>query len=162
GRRMTTVVTTERRRRQRSALVVAQFRFQQRQFWRNRQSAMFSFVMPVLFVVLFGLLFRGSDTADTGGIPYSAFFVAGMSGVVLAGRAVVAKIGVAVTDSISTAASAPAVIQVPFLVRRFATGGFCPYRHEREPAKTGASIVPLGWLIDAPRAGEVSVGCLHA
>jgi len=80
---MTTVVTTERRRRQRSALVVAQFRFQQRQFWRNRQSAMFSFVMPVLFVILFGLLFRGSDTADTGGIPYSAFFVAGMIGVSL-------------------------------------------------------------------------------
>jgi ABC-2 type transport system permease protein len=65
------------------ALSVAQFRLQQRQFWRNRQSAVFSFGLPILFVVLFGVLFRSNGTGDTGGVPYTSYFVAGMIGISL-------------------------------------------------------------------------------
>jgi ABC-2 type transport system permease protein len=67
----------------RSALTVAQLRLEQKLFWRNRQSAVFSFGLPVLFVVLFGLLFKGNGTGGTGGVPYTAYFVAGMIGVAL-------------------------------------------------------------------------------
>src|SRR5881394_937033 len=70
-------------RRSLAALTAAQFRLQQRQFWRNRQSAVFSFGLPVMFVILFGLLFRGNGTIATGGVSYSAYFVAGMIGVSL-------------------------------------------------------------------------------
>src|ERR1700682_482003 len=65
------------------ALTVTQFRLQQRLFWRNRQSAVFSFGLPVLFVILFGLLFRGNGTVGTGGVPYTSYFVAGMIGISL-------------------------------------------------------------------------------
>ena len=66
-----------------AALVMAQFRLQQRQFWRNRQSAVFSFGLPVMFVLLFGMLFRGNSTEGTGGVSYTSYFVAGMIGVSL-------------------------------------------------------------------------------
>jgi ABC-2 type transport system permease protein len=65
------------------SLMWSQFRLQQRQFWRNRQSAVFSFALPVLFVILFGLLFRNTGTSGTGGIAYTAYFVAGMIGISL-------------------------------------------------------------------------------
>jgi ABC-2 type transport system permease protein len=65
------------------ALTATQFRLQQRLFWRNRQSAVFSFGLPVLFVIIFGLLFRGNGTTGTGGVPYTSYFVAGMIGVSL-------------------------------------------------------------------------------
>ena len=65
------------------ALTWSQLRLQQRLFWRNRQAAVFSFGLPVLFVILFGLLFRNNGTAGTGGVPYTAYFVAGMIGVAL-------------------------------------------------------------------------------
>src|ERR1700730_16440041 len=64
-------------------MTASQFRLQQRLFWRNRQSAVFSFGLPVLFVVLFGLLFRGNSTSGTGGVSYTSYFVAGMIGVSL-------------------------------------------------------------------------------
>jgi len=64
-------------------LTFAQFRLQQRLFWRNRQSAVFSFGLPILFVVLFGLLFRSNGTSGTGGVAYTSYFVAGMIGISL-------------------------------------------------------------------------------
>ena len=64
-------------------LTGSQFRLQQRLFWRNRQSAVFSFGLPVLFVVIFGLLFRGIGNGGTGGVPYTSYFVAGMIGISL-------------------------------------------------------------------------------
>ena len=57
------------------SLMWSQFRLQQRQFWRNRQSAVFSFALPVLFVILFGLLFRNTGTSGTG--PYTFQITAG-------------------------------------------------------------------------------------
>ena len=78
-----TAVDTQRSSLSRGALVLAQFRLQQRQFWRNRQSAVFSFGLPVMFVILFGLLFENTSTVGTGGVSYSSYFVAGMIGVSL-------------------------------------------------------------------------------
>jgi ABC-2 type transport system permease protein len=66
-----------------SAMTFAQLRLEQKVFWRNRQSAVFSFALPVVFVVLFGLLFQGVNTGGTGGTPYTSYFVAGMIGIAL-------------------------------------------------------------------------------
>ena len=66
-----------------AARTVAQLRLEQKIFWRNRQSAVFSFGLPVVFVVLFGLLFQGNSTGGTGGVPYTSYFVAGMIGIAL-------------------------------------------------------------------------------
>jgi ABC-2 type transport system ATP-binding protein len=67
--------TFGRRRRMsasQAALAGAQLRLEQKLFWRNRQSAVFSFGLPVVFVILFGLLFQGNGTVGTGGVPYTA------------------------------------------------------------------------------------------
>src|SRR5258708_36617868 len=62
-------------------LTLAQLRLEQRNFWRNRQSAAFSFGMPLMLVVLLGGLFKGLAPVGVGGASYASYFVAGMVGV---------------------------------------------------------------------------------
>jgi len=66
---MTAAVAAARqpaRRRNTMRLVVHQVRYEQLSFWRNPQSAVFTFIFPVVFVVIMGALF--------GGIRRSAYF----------------------------------------------------------------------------------------
>ena len=65
---MTTATLTgpRPRRRNRLGLVIHQVRYEQLSFWRNPQSAVFTFVFPVLFVAIMGALF--------GGVGKSAYF----------------------------------------------------------------------------------------
>jgi ABC-2 type transport system permease protein len=53
---MTTV--TYQTRRSDAALVWHQVRYEQLSFWRNPQSAFFTFVFPVVIITIFGVLFR--------------------------------------------------------------------------------------------------------
>jgi ABC-2 type transport system permease protein len=64
-------------------LVGAQFRLEQRNFWRNRQSASFSFGMPIMIVLFLGGLFHDTGTVGVNGTPFKSYFVAGMVGVAL-------------------------------------------------------------------------------
>ena len=63
---MTAVIAAGHARRERHdlALLIHQVRYEQLSFWRNRQNAIFTFVLPVLFVVIMGALFRGSGTSS--------------------------------------------------------------------------------------------------
>ncbi len=65
------------------ALTTSQFRLEQKMFWRNRQAAAFNFALPVIFVVMFSLLFRSNGPVGSDSVPYTAYFVAGMIGVSL-------------------------------------------------------------------------------
>ncbi|MDX6510750.1 MAG: type transport system permease protein, partial [Gaiellaceae bacterium] len=56
------------------ALAVRQLAWEQRLFWRNRQAAIFTFVLPV-GLLAFGLLGRHSNVD---GHPYPYFFVPGL------------------------------------------------------------------------------------
>ena len=59
---MTVAVANARqagRRRNPARLVAHQVRYEQLSFWRNPQSAVFTFVFPVVFVVIIGALFGG-------------------------------------------------------------------------------------------------------
>lgn len=50
--------------------------YEQVSFWRNPQSAVFTFVFPVVFVVIMGALFGGSDTsAYFGGLSALEYYV---------------------------------------------------------------------------------------
>ena len=53
---MTTVAAG---RRPAGLLVAHQVRYEQLSFWRNRQNAIFTFVFPVVFIVILGALFHG-------------------------------------------------------------------------------------------------------
>ena len=65
---MTTAVLAARppRRRSNLRLVVHQIGYEQLSFWRNPQSAIFTFVFPVLFVTIMGALF--------GSVGHSSYF----------------------------------------------------------------------------------------
>jgi ABC-2 type transport system permease protein len=51
-------------RRNDLALVWHQIRYEQLSFWRNPQSAFFTFAFPVVIIMIFGALFRGADVSS--------------------------------------------------------------------------------------------------
>ncbi len=59
-------------------LAVRQVRYEHRSFWRNHSRAFFSFVMPVVLLVIFGALGSGQRIAERGNIAYTTFFVPGI------------------------------------------------------------------------------------
>jgi ABC-2 type transport system permease protein len=65
------------------SLTVAQLRLEQKNFWRNRQAASFTFGMPIMIVLFLGGLFNDNGTVGVGGALFKSYFVAGMVGVAL-------------------------------------------------------------------------------
>jgi ABC-2 type transport system permease protein len=59
-------------------LVGWQIRYEQRAYWRNRGRGIFTFVFPLMFLVIFASLNKGQHVSSRGGIPYNDFFVPGI------------------------------------------------------------------------------------
>jgi ABC-2 type transport system permease protein len=59
-------------------LVAWQVRYEQRAYWRNRGRGIFTFVFPLMFLVIFGSLDKAAHISSRGGIPYDTFFVPGI------------------------------------------------------------------------------------
>jgi ABC-2 type transport system permease protein len=59
-------------------LVFWQVRYEQRAYWRNRGRGIFTFVFPLMFLVIFASLNKGAHLSSLGGIPYDDFFVPGI------------------------------------------------------------------------------------
>jgi ABC-2 type transport system permease protein len=55
-----------------------QIRYEQRAYWRNRGRGVFTFVFPVMLLVIFASLDQGARIASRGHIPYDDFFVPGI------------------------------------------------------------------------------------
>ena len=60
------------------SLVAWQIRYEQRAYWRNRGRGIFTFVFPLMFLVIFASLNQGQTVKSRGGIAYNDFFVPGM------------------------------------------------------------------------------------
>jgi len=60
-----------------AALVIHQFRFEQKVFWRSPPAVFFTVMFPVIFLILFSSLF-GSGTIDSLGIKTSTYYVPGI------------------------------------------------------------------------------------
>ena len=73
---MSSVLTPSLRRD--LGLVAWQVRYEQRSYWRNRGRGVFTFVFPLMFLVIFGSLDKGAHISSRGGIPYDDFFVPGI------------------------------------------------------------------------------------
>ena len=48
-----------------AALAWHQYRLERRMFWRNPTAAFFNFLLPLLFLVLFGAIFSGDQDTST-------------------------------------------------------------------------------------------------
>ena len=59
-------------------LIAWQIRYEQRAYWRNRGRGVFTFVFPLMFLVIFASLNQGAHISTRGGIAYDAFFVPGI------------------------------------------------------------------------------------
>jgi ABC-2 type transport system permease protein len=59
-------------------LLARQVRYEQRIFWRNRGRGLVTFVLPILFLVIFASLDRGERITSRGNIPYDDFFIPGI------------------------------------------------------------------------------------
>jgi ABC-2 type transport system permease protein len=73
---MSAVATTSLKRD--LGLVAWQIRYEQRAFWRNRGRGVFTFVFPLMFLVIFASLDRGAHIKQLGGISFDTFFVPGI------------------------------------------------------------------------------------
>lgn len=58
-------------------LALWQVRYEQRSFWRNRARAFFAFLLPVMFLLIFGSIYHGQRTGSDH-IPYDDYFVPGI------------------------------------------------------------------------------------
>ena len=64
------------RRRSGLGLVIHQVRYEQLSFWRNPQSAIFTFVFPVVFVTIMGALFGSvGKSSYFGGLSALQYYV---------------------------------------------------------------------------------------
>ncbi len=59
-------------------LALWQVRYEQRAFWRNRGRAFFSFLFPLMFLVIFASIYSGKHISTKGGIPLNDYFVPGI------------------------------------------------------------------------------------
>lgn len=59
-------------------LVGWQVRYEQRSYWRNRGRGVFTFVFPIMFLVIFASLDKGAHISSRAGISYDDFFVPGI------------------------------------------------------------------------------------
>src|SRR5437764_11376781 len=58
-------------------LMAWQIRYEQRAYWRNRGRGIFTFVMPLMFLVIFASISNGKALHNHG-ITYNQFFVPGI------------------------------------------------------------------------------------
>jgi ABC-2 type transport system permease protein len=58
-----------------TALAVHQFRFDQKTFWRNPAAVFFTVAFPVMFLVIFDLVFGGDDPIEGLGVDVSTYYV---------------------------------------------------------------------------------------
>jgi ABC-2 type transport system permease protein len=73
------------------AIGLGQVRAEQKAFWRNPASALFGFAFPIMFLLIFGTIFRGTNACVDGSfgsrgqcvggvlVPYNSFFVPAMA-----------------------------------------------------------------------------------
>jgi len=59
-------------------LSLHQLRYEQKVYWRNPASAFFTFVFPVLFLVIFATINADSHLSDYGGMPFNQYYVPGI------------------------------------------------------------------------------------
>ena len=59
-------------------LVLWQIRYEQRAYWRNRGRGIFTFVFPVMFLVIFASLDKGQTISSRGNIAFDDFYVPGI------------------------------------------------------------------------------------
>jgi ABC-2 type transport system permease protein len=59
-------------------LIAWQIRYEQRAYWRNRGRGIFTFVFPLMFLVIFASINQGARIHSLGGIPFDVFFVPGI------------------------------------------------------------------------------------
>jgi ABC-2 type transport system permease protein len=59
-------------------LVLWQIRYEQRAYWRNRGRGVFTFVFPIMFLVIFASLDKGQTISSRGNIAFNDFFVPGI------------------------------------------------------------------------------------
>jgi ABC-2 type transport system permease protein len=73
---MSSVLTPSLRRD--LGLVGWQVRYEQRAYWRNRGRGIFTFVFPLMFLVIFASLNSGTHLSTRAGLAYNDFFVPGI------------------------------------------------------------------------------------
>jgi ABC-2 type transport system permease protein len=73
-----TAAARRRARRWQLRLAARQVGYEHRSFWRNRSRAFFSFLMPIILLVIAGSVNRGDRITERGNVAFATFFVPGI------------------------------------------------------------------------------------
>jgi ABC-2 type transport system permease protein len=79
----------------------------------------------------------------------------------VAGIVVFSVLGIAFTVLIPNADSAPAVVQLPFLVLQFISGIYFNLHESPKFLQWAASVFPLRWLVEGIRVGYLGLDFVH-
>lgn len=101
--------------------------------------------MEVVLILGLGIVVFGIDV-PTEPVKWLVF-----AGVFLLGIAACSLLGIAYTRVIRTGASAPAIVQPPYLVLQFISGVFLQYDQVPQGLKVVASLFPLKWMVQGFR-----------
>lgn len=81
-----------------ASLVLHQFRYDQRVFWRNPASVFFTILLPLIFLVIFSSIFGNDTIGERGGISVSTYYVPGIMTLSVVSATLV-SIAIALTES---------------------------------------------------------------
>jgi ABC-2 type transport system permease protein len=109
-------------------------------------------VLQTIFVLVVGRLFYD--------VPFPQNWLAFVLFVVL-GIVVFSVLGIAFTALIPNADSAPAVVQLPFLLLQFISGIYFTLHASPKALRVAASLFPLRWLVEGLRAGYLGLDFVH-
>src|ERR671939_33351 len=112
-------------------------------YWRSRELAFFTFLLPMIFFVLLGSTY-GTDTVD--GVKGSRYLLAGMIGY---GAISIAFCGLAIgiAGLIKSAEGASAVVNAIYLPTAFIAGAFFSPRHFPHFLRALAEVLPLTYFL---------------
>ena len=57
------------------ALVLHQFRYDQKTFWRDPASVFFTVLLPIIFLLIFATIFGNDEIEELGGIKTTTYYV---------------------------------------------------------------------------------------
>ena len=120
-----------------------------KEFFRQRESVIFTLLLPVLLLVVFGAVLD----YDIGfGVTFTQYFMAGIIAAGILGAAACTLLGIAISSIAKNGRSASATVTPFALLLQFISGVFFQFSEIPHWMQVFASLFPLKWMAQGLRS----------